>query len=158
MNKACTKCKETKEELMFPKDRKCKSGISSWCKSCHQKLTREWHLKNRDKVRKIGLDYYYRNVEKVIKTTLECRKKNRLHYNAYRRYKHALFMKAVPKWADRLAIKEFYKSRPDGFEVDHIIPLQGDTVCGLHVLENLQYLTKRENCKKSNKWGHYSIR
>lgn len=45
-------------------------------------------------------------------------------------------------------IKEFYKNCPPGYEVDHIIPLSKG---GLHTLSNLQYLTKSENRKKSNK-------
>ncbi len=49
-------------------------------------------------------------------------------------------------------IKRFYENCPKGYEVDHIIPLQGKTVSGFHILENLQYLTKEENCKKGNRY------
>jgi len=53
--------------------------------------------------------------------------------------------------ADLLAIKQFYISRPKGMEVDHILPLQGKDVSGLHTLNNLQYLTKSDNASKGNR-------
>lgn len=56
----------------------------------------------------------------------------------------------TPKWANLEAIRDFYKNRPNGYHVDHIIPLKGKEVSGLHVLENLQYLPAQENLKKSN--------
>lgn len=55
-----------------------------------------------------------------------------------------------PKWADTQKIREIYVNRPDGFHVDHIIPLRGKTVSGLHVETNLQYLPAIENMKKHN--------
>lgn len=67
----------------------------------------------------------------------------------------AALMAAMPKWADRKAIRAVYAeavkaTRETGVkhEVDHIIPLRGKGVCGLHVPWNLQVLTMTENRRK----------
>lgn len=54
----------------------------------------------------------------------------------------------TPPDADRAAMREFYANCPEGYEVDHIIPISKG---GLHTLDNLQYLTRTENRRKSNK-------
>jgi 5-methylcytosine-specific restriction endonuclease McrA len=54
----------------------------------------------------------------------------------------------TPKDADIFAMQQFYLNCPNGYEVDHIIPISKG---GLHSIENLQYLTVSENRKKSNK-------
>lgn len=59
---------------------------------------------------------------------------------------------ATVSWADISKIKEIYTKCPEGYHVDHIIPLQGELVCGLHVENNLQYLLAEDNIKKSNKF------
>lgn len=51
-----------------------------------------------------------------------------------------------------LKIRGIYNKCPEGYHVDHEIPLQGKLVCGLHVEDNLQYLTATENMKKGNKY------
>lgn len=48
------------------------------------------------------------------------------------------------------AIREIYVNRPNDCHVDHIIPLRGKLVSGLHVENNLQYLPALENMKKHN--------
>lgn len=58
----------------------------------------------------------------------------------------------TPKWADLAAIVQVYKRCPEGHQVDHVIPLRGEVVSGLHVAENLQYLPAAENRAKSNKF------
>ena len=66
--------------------------------------------------------------------------------------------KATPKWADRIKIKNIYQecialSKLSGikYEVDHIVPLKGNNVSGLHVHWNLQIIKATENRSKSNK-------
>jgi hypothetical protein len=63
-------------------------------------------------------------------------------------------VQAIPKCLSkehRKQIIEIYKNRPEGFHVDHVIPLKSDTVSGLHVPWNLQYLPKAQNLSKGNR-------
>ena len=71
------------------------------------------------------------------------------------KYKAAKLQR-IPVWMtkDELnMMRLFYIKCPQGFDVDHIVPLQGRNVSGLHVLSNLQYLTKEENGRKANKFS-----
>lgn len=57
-------------------------------------------------------------------------------------------MQRTPLWADHEAIRQIYLKCPPGHDVDHIVPLRGRRVSGLHVPENLQYLPAKENRTK----------
>lgn len=67
---------------------------------------------------------------------------------------------AMPWWADNQEIKDFYriaylKAKETGVvhHVDHIVPLNGKKVSGLHVPWNLQVITGIENVRKHNHFG-----
>lgn len=56
----------------------------------------------------------------------------------------------TPPWADMSRLREIYANCPEHYEVDHIVPLRGALVSGLHVEYNLQYLPSKVNRLKSN--------
>jgi hypothetical protein len=66
--------------------------------------------------------------------------------------------KRMPLWADETKMRSVYvKAMLQDGHVDHIVPLQGGTVSGLHVHNNLQVLSARDNCSKGAKfdpWTH----
>jgi 5-methylcytosine-specific restriction endonuclease McrA len=87
----------------------------------------------------------------------EYRKKNKGHINHLVKLYVLDKLKRTPKWADLMKIKEIYKNCPEGMTVDHIIPLRGENISGLHVENNLQYLTRSENSRKGNSFDlHYN--
>ena len=78
---------------------------------------------------------------------------------AYSSKRRASAYNRCPSWADLAAIKRVYQQAyqltiETGIQhhVDHIVPLRGKSVSGLHVHINLQIITALENLKKYNKY------
>lgn len=66
-------------------------------------------------------------------------------------------LNATTRWANLHKIEEIYETarllstqNNINYQVDHIVPLQSNTVCGLHCEDNLRILTAEENRRKSN--------
>lgn len=64
-------------------------------------------------------------------------------------------LRRTPPWLTKehfVEMQKIYKSRPEGFHVDHIVPLQEENVSGLHVPWNLQILSSSKNSSKKNRF------
>lgn len=93
--------------------------------------------------------YYESNKDKYIADVKAWSKLHPEHARAKRARRRAREAESSFK-AQRQAVRDFYKATPKGMVVDHKIPLNHPSVCGLHVPWNLQYLTPEENRKKGN--------
>lgn len=105
---------------------------------CHKCYMKEWRTKNKKHVEEYKKNYRLNNPWQR-KGESQLRKK---------RIKRAFLYKHIEK----NDIKQFYQKCPEGYVVDHIVPLLHSEVCGLHVLNNLQYLSETENNIKNNHW------
>jgi 5-methylcytosine-specific restriction endonuclease McrA len=103
-------------------------------------------------------EYSAQNYHKIRERKQQYRKENAGKVNAATAKYRAAKQNATPLWADPMAIefiyhaaqaiKEVYGGNP---EVDHIVPLQGKNVCGLHAHNNLQILSRNENRSKGHR-------
>ena len=107
------------------------------------------HRTNQNKYRASDPEH----VRKIVrKASAKAYKLDPGKYKAKTAKRRADKLRATPKWSNLVAIQQFYKNCPSGYQVDHIVPLRGQNVSGLHVINNLQYLPAPENASKKNKW------
>lgn len=142
----------------FYANKRNKSGKHSYCKVCtYNKIKKVPDIKLKKLEYQRKNKHYYDNwrrlnKDKISKYDKNFRQNNKGYLAAKSAKQRANKIQRTPSWADLTKINEFYKNCPKGYHVDHILPLNGKNVCGLHVLSNLQYLEAKENIMKSNKF------
>jgi len=141
-----------------------------------RELQRAWQKANPDRVREYGASYRSKYPDKCAERHALARKRELLKYRArnsawnkanpdkkafYCATRRANLLKQTPAWADQNIIKEYYElalilSRMSGesIVVDHIIPLRGRGVRGLHTHDNLRLITKEANSYKGNRFEY----
>lgn len=151
--KVCSKCKAEKPLSEFHK-RITKDGRNigqPMCKACKEKLSKERYQNNTDKVKAINKKWRDNNPDKMASSRKNWMKRSYKYcpsfYRACDRCRKAGAY-ITEDIQELEAIREFYKNTPEGLTVDHIVPISKG---GAHTLDNLQYLTKSDNCKKSDK-------
>jgi len=165
--KQCSRCKSILEYTEFTKDSSTTDSFSSICKICDNTKQNRNRIVNKDAVvlgkklyYEINKDsillkrnkYYLLNKDSIIKQKKKYYQENKAKCNARGAKYRASIIQAMPAWANQEKIKQVYKERPDGYHVDHIVPLQGKLVCGLHCEFNLQYLPASENLSKGSRF------
>ena len=119
----------------------------------------KWNQKNKEKLRLAAAKWRDTNKEKARLTCREWKKANPAKHTALQMKRKAAKLQRTPAWANLIAIEEFYhraalRSQLERvpYQVDHIVPLQGEFVSGLHVENNLQVITAAENAAKGNRY------
>jgi hypothetical protein len=155
--KTCSKCKLNLSLSNFSKDSQKKDGLHSHCRQCRSIVCKSWRLKNKDEVNEKQKQYRLKNIESIRKKDLERNKnlKRKAYKNSRNRYYllknrslNKSFVEEIKKIYEDCA--QLCKVTGNKYEVDHIIPLKGENVCGLHVPWNLQIISQFENRSKGN--------
>ena len=167
-NKWCNDCKKSIPLESFYRNSSSVDGRDYFCKECrkHRKLLRkgqekayqkEYRELKRDKRSNYSRDFNKNNKGYFQNWRAMNTDKTRAYAQIYRFRKKS----GTPGWLteDQLhQIEAFYCHARDceivsgeKYHVDHIIPIKGENICGLHVPWNLQVLPADVNISKSNK-------
>lgn len=145
-------------------ERRARNGM---CAECNREQSRNFRAEPEFREREREHDRKYQRKRREDPEFREYRreydreyvKNNRALSNANRAKRKAAKLRRTPAWADLDLIEVFYATAREmteatgiPHEVDHVVPLRGKNVSGLHVATNLQILTKSENCSKGNKY------
>ena len=176
--KVCNTCGVDKALTEFNKRSRSSDGLSSYCRQCKSAVDAKHYAENREKIKRQTAAYAKANREQSNRSKKKWRDNNpdiqaaavrackeakpefyrgiRNDANARRR---AAKIQATPEWADKKVITDIYKEAQRlqqvlgiPMHIDHVVPLQGELVCGLHVEYNLQVIPAALNLRKSNKF------
>ena len=124
-DKVCSGCKKPKPLSSFSKNKRSKDGLRTDCMDCAKIYLKEYYQNNKERLDLKNRDYVEKNREKV--SDLE---RIKTIYTACQK-------------VTEMTKKEHH--------VDHIIPLKGENICGLHVWWNLRIVPAKINLSKGNR-------
>lgn len=149
-NRACCVCNLEQSKYYSKQHYSANPGF----RSKHMEAVRRWSQKNKDK--KQGYNQKYR--EKNPEYMKQYRVANTHKFKSYSSKRRAQLLEATTSWGSE-GLDDFYLAADMAMlytgqpvHVDHLVPLAGKKVCGLHNEFNLQILYGVENIRKSNKF------
>ena len=179
--KTCTKCDTDKAVSLFSKDARAKAGFRTQCKACVKEYqvtnagaiaaykkdyyeknavrVKAYRAKNAEAIAATKKMYISKNAVAISAYGKEYKKANRGVCNASEAKRRAAKLERTPVWSDSKEISLIYQQSASlqklfgrAMNVDHVVPLQGDLVSGLHAPHNLQIMFAPDNLYKSNKF------
>jgi hypothetical protein len=125
-------------------------------------VKRAYRAANKEKIIANKRAAYYATQEASLAQKREYRQANKGKINFLCSMRKKVIKQRTPVWLspfDRLKIKCYYsvaamlaRNNEEPWHVDHVVPLQGKLVSGLHVPNNLQFLRGVDNIRKKNKF------
>ena len=154
--KTCLICQVSLPLSDFSLSPKGRNGFHPWCKQCVREYGRSRYVNKLRPARKsaaVLLPYVPLDKTKTAQADAlpGYRSASTTWYHLSKKHR-------IPKWLKIDDVLPFYAAAAKfGLTVDHIVPLNGKTVSGLHVPWNLQLLTRAENTRKGNRLTYTSI-
>lgn len=165
--KTCTRCLAIKPQSQFyVQTINSKDGYQSHCKACDNARVKAWGIKNpalkKQYQKTADANKYLKNKEMTLARNKAWKQTNPAKVAAMDAKRRASVLQRTPKWLSKselLRIECMYslasmlnKHGVELWHVDHIIPLQGNNVSGLHVYSNLRVVPSSENLAKGNRY------
>jgi len=151
-DKTCSQCLVTKDISLFAKAVTCVGGFRTNCKACQKIKKDEWRHNNQE--------HHRLQCRAWVKANPEKRKEIVLASRTLFGSRKKKVRQATPSWANGFYISEIYhlarlrtKLLGITYHVDHVIPIKGKLVCGLHVEDNLRIIPADLNMKKGNDYS-----
>ena len=161
-SKTCKTCLVDKPvEEFYKQSTRGGYGVRGSCKDCDNKAKKAYRKSKGQELLDKKKDEYKRNRAARLQQKRTYRQDNKGKINALVAARKKIVRQRTPIWVgkeEKWLIKEAYelaalrtKLFNFSWHVDHVIPLQGKTVSGLHVPNNLQVIPWLLNIKKKNK-------
>ena len=151
---------------------KNKDRITAYYKNYHEEnkeylnaASRKYYSENKEYFSDWSKEYRAEHGERLNAYDREWYKNNPENSNARSAKRRAAKLQRTPAYTEtcpwqKFWLKEHYRTAKVleemtgvKYHVDHIIPLQGELVSGLHIAENLQVITAAENLSKHNSYN-----
>lgn len=154
-NKAYYSSNSDREKARSKAHRKANPGEA-------KEYSKAYYKANPDKAKAASKAYKVANPDKIKAIKKAWQIANPDKSNASNAKRRAAKLQRIPAWADQEDIKQVYIDCEEiniaaklagcieKFVVDHVIPLQGELVSGLHISSNLQIITAKANNEKNN--------
>jgi hypothetical protein len=157
--KACCSLRDAARYAAEPEPVRERS-LARYCanKDVIQSQQKERYRKRREAYTAVNRAYTVAHPELCREIRARWAKANRPIVNAKTARRRAARLSATPVWVDPAQLLPAYvlassisELTGEAHEVDHIVPLQGESVCGLHVPWNLRVIPAAENASKGSK-------
>lgn len=162
--KFCPKCEQNLPTTSFFKNKSRYDGLQGYCKQCKCQRDRQYDEEHREKIN--GAARQRRSAgdsrQSHLAALARYRAKNQSVRTKLQMARKSAKLQRTPKWLsefDKLKIECLYqlaamrnRESDQKWHVDHIIPLQGEFVSGLHVPDNLRVILAVDNLRKNNQY------